>query len=218
MYIFEFILKKYYLDSFWKNITWYKYSWNISFVFHVVTFLRACSPYGPMKSAIVIPKKESNIEKKILLVTMSVYTHCHQGLFPALAFPCRMRASDRYNMNKYLILNNSGIQWFLIPIVSHSHKWKRKTLHCRNTVLNWNVKGKCPKYYQAVVFSVHHNESWNILKVLPILGILRVCHLRGCVRKNFAFRKRSIFYILPYKSVPFWPQNCLTIGSISAQN
>ena len=26
--------------------------------------IRACSPYGPMKSAIVVPQEEANIEKK----------------------------------------------------------------------------------------------------------------------------------------------------------
>ena len=27
--------------------------------------LRACSPYGPMKSAIVVPEEEANIEKNL---------------------------------------------------------------------------------------------------------------------------------------------------------
>ncbi len=31
-------------------------------------FLRACSPYGQMKSAIVVPEEEANIETRILVI------------------------------------------------------------------------------------------------------------------------------------------------------
>ncbi len=35
--------------------------------------LRACSPYGPMKSAIVVPQEEANIEKNLLMTI--IYIH-----------------------------------------------------------------------------------------------------------------------------------------------
>ena len=42
---------------------YYFYDWDWGVFLIIVYPLRACSPYRPMKSAIVVPQEEANIEK-----------------------------------------------------------------------------------------------------------------------------------------------------------